>query len=282
MRHLRILSVGAVVALASVASAAASASAETLPAVYECGHAPKETVTVKGKPKSVYTGMYTDKKCSKLAPEGKYRAEGKPEGKYEFQPWNLEAKKGKAKVFKGKGAGSNLDVVGLGEVTCTSSSDEGFFSGPKTADKIKVTFKGCEVDAEKCHSKGAATGEIKTNTLDGEVGYINKAKKEVGVDIKAESGLYEAEFECGTLPLDAVVKGSVVGLVEPINKYSKEATFTFERLGTTQEPTKLEGMPTDTLIVEECGNCKPIGSGEKESAMQNKVTNKGEELYLLA
>lgn len=269
MRHLRMIGLCLVAAFALGAVMSATASAE-LPEVVECAKAAKL-----GKK---YTGDYTDKKCSKEA-SAKEIEEGKT-NKYVLRPWDKEPSK--VKAFKGKGAGSNLDVVGLGEVTCTSSTDEGKFTGPKTAGGIKVTFKGCEVDHEKCHSKSAASGEIKTNTLDGEVGYINKATKEVGADLKAESGPYEAEFECGVLPLDAVVKGSVIGIVEPINKFTKEATFTFERLGTTQLPSKLEGGLPDTLVVEECGACNPIGSGEKESGMQNEVVNKGEELELLA
>jgi hypothetical protein len=293
MRHVRIVGLSLVAVLALSAGIAASASAETLPAIYECAKAPKETVEwkegTKLKKKAVYTGAFNDKKCSEPNTTDVYRIKGEqvghkagPEGKYEFQPWNLEAKKGIVKVFKGKGAGSNLDVVGLGEITCTSSSDEGYFTGPKTAGKIKVTFKGCEVDGEKCHSASAAAGEIKTNTLDGEIGYINEAKKEVGADLKPESSPNEAEFACGVLPLNVLVKGSVIGVAEPINKFSKEATLTFERLGTTQLPTKLEGGLPDTLVVETCGACNPVGSGEKESGMQSKVTNKGEELELVA
>jgi len=270
MRQLRITGLCLLAAFALGAVASATASAE-LPELRECAK-----VKVKG------TGIW-NKGCKV---EGKHNRELK-ENEYEIQPWNLEAKKFKAKVFKGKGKGSNLDVVALGEITCTSSTDEGKFTSPKTAGGIKVTFKGCEVDHEKCSNvirEGKEVpGEIKTNTLDGEVGYINKANKEVGADLKAEApGGYEAEFHCGTNPpLNVVVKGSVIGFVTPINTFTKKATFTFERLGTTQRPEKLEGGLPDTLVVQTCSGCNPVGAGEDASGMQNKVENTGEELELV-
>ncbi len=267
----RVKFVGLCLAAVFVASAlmSASASAATEPALYECVKAGKETVKykkgTKEKSKSVYTGEYTEKECKTKAGPGKYRAEGKPEGKYALQEWTHAPK-----AFSGSGGPGNLDVVGLGEITCSASSLSGTLTSPTTGAGIRVKFTGCEVDGEKCKSSGAATGEIVTNALDGEVGYVDAAKTEVGIDSKGESSIYEAEFSCGIE--DLVVKGSVIGLVSPVNTLTTTGEFTFERLGTTQLLTKFEGGLPDTLITEVCGGCNPIGSGEKESALQGKFT----------
>ncbi len=269
MKRVQAVGVCLVALFAASALASATASAATEPALYECVKAGKETITYlkkgKEKTKSVKTGEFTEKNCATKAPAGKYRAEGKPEGKYGLQEWTHAPK-----AFSGTGGPGNLDVVGLGEITCTASSLSGTLTSPTTGAGIKVKFTGCEVDGEKCKSSGAATGEIVTNALDGEVGYIDAAKTEVGIDSKGESSPYEAEFSCGIE--DLVVKGSVIGLVSPVNTLTTTGEFTFERLGTTQLITKFEGGLPDTLVTEVCGNCNPIGAGEKESALQGKFS----------
>lgn len=247
----------AVFALAAVASASASAAE---PALWECG----KTVKVEKK----YTGKYNNKTCTE--------ENTKSEGKYE-----LREGIGKGKAFKGKGKGANLEIQGVGGVACTSSSDAGKFTGPKTAGGVSVTFKGCELLHHQCENT-ATPGEVKTNLLKGEVGYIEGGKEthQVGVSLTAETGLYEAEFHCAELELR--VSGSVIGLVtSPANVFTKEATLLFQQSGGTQALKKLEGGPEVSLFAE-----ARSGGGEwgapAESGESDEVTNKGETLELKA
>ena len=290
MRRLTLLGVClALVGAFAAVSVASAAAAE--PAIYECGKAPKEEAKYeskgKEKTKSVYTGKYTDKHCSSPAPAGKYRAEGKPEGKYELQEWNLTAKKGKAKAFKGAGKGANLEAEGIGGISCTSSSDTGKFNSPTSADQIVATFKGCEFIGKKCAS-GSTAGEIVTKDLIGTVGYLEgkgTPSPKVGADISPESGTELATFLCG--PDSFAVTGSVIGEISPVNHFAKEATFTFKQSSEIggQVWKHFEGGPEDTLktfLCEETG-CNPLehGTGAK-SAEETTVVNKGEELELKA
>jgi hypothetical protein len=251
-----------VVALAAMGAAGASAAE---PALYECAKAPK----VEGK----YTGKYTDKKCSKEASPAEKEA-GKT-NKYELQEGI-----GKGKAFKGKGSGANLEVVTVGGVACTSSGDSGKFTGPKSAGDVVVIFKGCELSGHKCENTGKA-GEVKTNPLKGEIGYISKATHEVGVDLSAETGLYEAQFHCGEIGMR--VSGSVIGVVtSAINVFTKEATLSFTESAGHQHVQNLEGQPKDTLVSElSSGGESEFGSA-LESGEATEVTNKGEELELKA
>ena len=159
MKCIRILGVCllAVFALAAVAATSASAS---LPAVFEC-----HKVTVKG------SGIW-NKGCKV---EGKHNKELK-ENEWEIQEWNLAAKKGKVKPFKGAGKGSFLEDKDLeGTIKCTKFKDSGQFTGPKTVGKVKVEFFGCTKLGKVCTSVGAPTGgEIVPNVLSGEIGYITK------------------------------------------------------------------------------------------------------------
>lgn len=257
---------GALLALGLLFGALAPAGAfASEPALYECAKLTK----VEGK----YHGLYTEKKCAKEATETE-RAEGKKNA------YELREGIGKGKKFKGKGAGANLEIKGLGGVTCTSSADEGYFTGPKTAGKVSVTFKGCELSGHKCENTGKA-GEVKTNLLKGEIGYVNKEAHEVGVDLSAESEPYEAAFKCGELEMR--VSGSVIGVVKsPINVFTKVATLDFEQSAGHQHVQNLEGQPKDTLGTEVAKlGTKSFGEAF-ESGESTEVTNKGEELELKA
>ncbi len=257
---------GVLLVLGFVVAALAPAGAFAAePALYECAKAPKV--------EKKYTGKYTDKKCSIEASEAE-RAEGK-KNKYILQEGI-----GKGKKFKGKGKGANLEVIGLGGVTCGSSADEGSFTGPKAAGKVIVTFKGCELSGHQCENTGKA-GEVKTNPLKGEVGYINKATHEVGVDLSAESGTYEAKFTCGELELR--VSGSVIGvLTSPINVFTKVATLSFTQSAGRQHVQNLEGQSKDTLGTEITKTGTELWGAPFESGESTEITNKGEELELKA
>lgn len=262
MRAVGVLAAVAALVFAAVAAASASAAE---PALYECATAAKV-----GKK---YTGTYTDKKCSVEATEAE-KAEGK-KNKYE-----LKEGIGKGKEFKGKGVGANLEVVTLGGVACSSSSDVGKFTGPKAAGGVVVTFKGCELSGHKCENTGKA-GEVKTNALKGEIGYIEKATHKVGVDLSAETGLYEAQFHCGELTMR--VSGSVIGQVtSPINTFTKVATLVFTQSLGKQHVQNLEGQPKDTLVTELAGAGGENFGTPLESGESTEVENKGEELELKA
>jgi opacity protein-like surface antigen len=272
MKHFKTMlaAVVAVTALAAVASAGASAAE---PALFQCGSAPKNA-------EKHFTGGFTDKKCS--VPSATH------EGKYNLEEWNLGSaelktgKKGKVKKFKGKGKGANLEVKQLGGIACTSSTDTGEFNGPKSAANVAVTFKGCELAHHTCQNTATA-GEIKTNALKGEIGYIEggAAKHEVGVALTSQTGIYLGEFKCGELEIR--VHGTVIGLVTSTkNAFTKEATLLFQQSGGEQRIKKLEGGPTDVLLTEsrKTGAEWPIEAAE--SGEETESTGKGEELELKA
>lgn len=265
MRRSRWAGILVLVAVVAALTTAAMASAAE-PALYECAKLAKNA-------EKKYEGKYTDKKCSIEATEAA-RAEGKT-NKYE-----LREGIGKGKAFKGKGVGANLEIVGLGGVTCKSSADEGKFTGPKTADGVKVTFKACELSGHECENTGKA-GEVKTNMLKGEIGYINKNTHEVGVDLSAEGGSYEAQFKCGELQMR--VSGSVIGVVvSPLNVFTKVATLSFKQAAGRQAVQNLEGQPKDTLFTEVAAIGYEFNGELLESGESTEVTNKGEELLLKA
>jgi hypothetical protein len=275
MRRLRIAGccLVAVFALAATVAAAGASAAE--PAVFQCAKAAKV--------EKKYTGHYSSKKCEASS----YHAEGGQ--KYELEEWNLKGKGGKSKAFKGKGGGANLEIIGVGGVTCTKNSDSGEITGPKTIGKVKVTFTGCEFQSKKCQGAEPATskeGEIKTNNLVGEVGYINKAKKQVGGLFTPEApNPYFTEFNCQELKFR--VLGGVIGEVtSTINAFTKSVTLDFKESAGIQNPLSFEGGPVEKLLTEEGGKGGWPANEEEISKYQSgqslETTNKGEELELKA
>jgi hypothetical protein len=248
----------AVFAMAAVVSASASAAE---PAFYECH---KQTT----KP---YTGKFTDKACSKAASPEEIAAGKK--NKYELQ----EGIGAKGKAFKGKGGKATLHTPAVGGIVeCKSFKDEGHINTPTTENKVISTFTACTSLAKKCTSPAAKAGSIVTKNLAGELGYINKAKKEVGVLLKPETGTVLAEFNCEGLEI--VTTGSVIGTqTGDINVFSKSSTNTFAVNGEGFQVVKnFEGGGTHVL--ESLIN----GSGPFESGQEASALNKGEELEIKA
>ena len=263
MRH-RVMILAALAAmLAGGAVATASASASGLPALYECAK-----VTPKG--------------------SGKYNKGCKVEGKHGTGENGYEIKEGfgKGKTFKAKGGGANLEAPGVGGIDCLKSSATGRFTSATTGDST-ATFDDCEYSGHKCNSPGAATGTIVTNPLTAVVGYLSgkgTMTPKVGAAFSPETGEYLAAFECG--PYDFQVTGSVIGEVTPVNRFGKEAVFSFRQKAIgIQEWESFEEGPSQRLTVylcTECANPKTEAEIGTYADEELEIKAKTEELQLKA
>ena len=288
MRRTNVIGLCLVAVLAVLGSMVASASAETLPALYECAKVAK---TEKGK------GIY-NKGCIVL---GKH---GLKENEYEIKEgWGILSKKtGEYKTFKGKGVkGSkpSLTIPGIGTVTCASFTDEGQFTGEKAVSKLHASFKGCAITSTKCYNKGATetertAGDISTRKLKGVVGYTDAAIHQVGVKLSLENPTekYEAVLECG--PANGTwtylrVSGAVIGIGTPVNVFTKEAHVNFQEESDKQIPEQFEGglpeeafLQTESAGATEGGIEPPVWGPPIHSAQTAEAINKGEYLMLKA
>lgn len=151
------------------------------------------------------------------------------------------------KAFTSTGKRSILQTAGDVKVRCKADATAGEITGGR-AGSINVTFTGCEAAGSPCTSPEAAEGEISTSGLSLELGYLNKAAKEVGVDLAAVAPAPFAVFSCGSL--EATVTGSVIGRINPVNKVKRPPsrfTLRFSQSGGRQKAIKLEGEPQDVL-----------------------------------
>jgi hypothetical protein len=141
-----------------------------------------------------------------------------------------------------------LQTVGGAKLTCAADTNVGEITAPQSG-FVKITFTGCKLKKIPCNTPGVAPGEIITGMLSMKIGYINKAKKEVGVDLEEPTGAPFITFVCGAA-MRAVVIGSVIGRITPVNKVVvPPATFKlkFAQTAGVQKIAKLEGGPIDVL-----------------------------------
>ncbi len=177
------------------------------------------------------------------------------------------------------GGEAELMAKGLATVKCKHFEATGVITAPKTNEGV-VSFFECEALAQKCKNPGGTIGTIKTYLLVAEIGWVSKAKSEVGLDFKPgpENATLLAKFECAGDVFE--VKGSVIGAIGPINEMGTESKQVFTGLPGepyTQEIQNLEGMPKDTLITQ----AVKLIEGEHESAQYTTATTKTEKVKVI-
>jgi len=203
MTRIKILGLALVAVFAMAAISAAGASAGTAPALFECAKSAKGL------------GHHDSKTCSDA-----YMATG---GKY-----NLVEGVGKGKAFKSSGKTATLHTVNPeGEVdipvTCTSFKGSGSYANPTTVINVKTTFSKCKALSAPCENVKKET--IETQTLAGNLAWINKSAGVVGTDLanQASPGGLTAEFTCSAIG-KIKTNGSVIGVnegnIKSINKDS--------------------------------------------------------------
>jgi hypothetical protein len=226
VRHVRMLGLCLVAALALGAYAVSSASALEWGKCELVGSGgnytgPNCTKAEKAKPKG--TGSYEWRKASEVAE--KRVAEGKP-ANVAFSGHNVGSGgvlttggmncEGPEEVFyhqqtrkhclEGGGKIEYFGEEGV-SVECEAENNTGETEGKNKVANIHVTFTGCTLfGSTPCENGGfvneeivqeAPEGEVKTKELKGKLGWLNKSAKEVGVVLEpaAKHGLFAA-FEC--------------------------------------------------------------------------------------
>jgi hypothetical protein len=264
MKRIGIVGLCLIAAFAMSATAATTASAIELPYLLQCAKVAEaktgnweDTKCTKAKFGGEFIRVFTAAvnaeegiSCQKVAEKetGRYRdplcAEKMIPGEYvRTAPAHLLVRTG-GPVFFETANGKTME--------CKELTGKGEFTGSKTVGKLLTTFKGCKSGLTACNSPKAGAEEIKTTELEGEIGYISKAGKTVGLDVwpssrtKAEKEKNEfkavfAEFECAVL-FKNVVRGGVVGQLTPVNTMSKTPELTFTQEKGIQKLTKLEGV----------------------------------------
>jgi hypothetical protein len=195
--------------------------------------------------------------------------------------------------------GDEVRVFSPVSIECESETNHGEVSGTKEVKNISVKFRGCKLFGTTPCSNGPNEGEILVNTLKGSLGYISKAKKEVGVLLEpaVKKGEF-AKFNCGSILSTVVGVGNekegaayttektggydgIISPIVPVNTMSKAFTQTY----TVNEqfeniPSKLEGKHIELLEDYTYNNEMPSEStlwAKSGEAITNENHQEGEE-----
>lgn len=128
-------------------------------------------------------------------------------------------------------------------VHCSGSEGEGEITGPRST-LSNYVFTGCEAqdpggpeDGHACKSAGASAEEIRSETIEADLVYLDQAKHEVAMLLNPGEGVY-MNFECGGESVKAT--GSFLSPVDPINKLAASFTAILRRNGASQLPSEYE------------------------------------------
>jgi hypothetical protein len=225
-------------------------------------------------------GKYADSNCQTKAKSGTGKFEWRKEAEVPNKGFTGE---GGAGVLAGKyevcEGGPNTERRRSGgcpegefstlavQVECTSEKAHGEITGKNTVGSVAVKFFGCKALGSIPCSNSAEPETVEVNTLKGNLGWINKSKKEVGVLLTPvlKHGAF-ASFNCGGANfLSTVVgvgsktegfaygppKGGGDGIISPITPVDQMSpTYTQEYTQSEEDeniPNKFEGKPLQVL-----------------------------------
>lgn len=156
---------------------------------------------------------------------------------------------------------ANFDTV----VHCSGSDGEGEVVGPRST-LSKWVFTGCMTQGgteggQKCKTEGAGEEEIRSDTIEADLVYLDQTKHEVAMLLNPGGGVY-LEFKCGGELVKA--RGSFLSPVTPVNQQSTSFTAILSRSGATQTPSEYEnalGEKRQAIPMGERGANPPATTG---------------------
>jgi hypothetical protein len=144
--------------------------------------------------------------------------------------------------FTADGGPVTAELAGFSSVVhCSGSSGDGAITGPRST-VSNYFFTGCEAQGgthndQECKSEGADAEEITAEAIEADLVYIDQAKREVGMLLNPDGGVY-MDFECGGESVEA--SGPFLSPVGPINKEATSFTAALTASGAVQTPNEYE------------------------------------------
>lgn len=146
------------------------------------------------------------------------------------------------KSYTSKGGGSTLETVGGSKVTCSAESGKGEATGTSTGTST-ITFTGCEGFTAKCHTSGAAEGEVVLKAKY-TLAFVKGSEDEVGFLLELTEATIECGINCTGTSLEKLkLRGTAIALATPVDEEvtpSKKFTLTFSQSKGVQTPTEYE------------------------------------------
>jgi hypothetical protein len=200
---------------------------------------------------STKSNPYKDKNCVKPS-------KGGDSGYYEWEPMPA-APNAVSGIEYASLAFFNAEKIGLGcrldgEIRGGPPGLEAEYTGPQTI-LMTLNMTMCSSGGDKpngagigeCESSGHEPGQVRSNLLEGTLGYLDRAGKKpsLGWEFKSALGGPMFEVTCGEAAV--TVTGSMVALVSPADAGNALTTVLFGSAGKKVVPDALEGMEPAAL-----------------------------------
>jgi hypothetical protein len=212
----------------------------------ELGRCAKSTASQEGH-KKVYHGAYTSASCTTASPTHT--------GKFEWLP-GAESNSFTTSLDGGK---ATLETSNRTKTTCNTEHGSGEYTETSRVYGVTLTFTGCEQQGTVCTTPGLAPGELSTEPLEGVVGWLNRPRHKLALDLYTKAGATPiAQFECaghGT----TILTGSVIAPLTS-DKMASTNAISYVAARGHQHVTHLENEPPDTLsATTNHGPAEPVG-----------------------
>ncbi len=128
----------------------------------------------------------------------------------------------------------------------------GLVESVKNVGAVHTSLTGCESGFSSCTN--GSPGVIELHELKGTIGYVNAAKKEVGLRLEPTiSGAEYAKFSCGTT--NFLFTRVLIGALTPVNVQQQTFKDTYAQTSASQAIQKFEGsLLEETLLGEISGS----------------------------
>ncbi len=145
-----------------------------------------------------------------------------------------------------------LEAANRTKLTCTGESGTGDITGRKTVGEVVFTLTGCAKNGLPCTTSSLAPGEVRTTSLEGELGVdsvteaLGREVRHIGVDLFAagRSGPV-LNYACGGE--EQALSGSVIAPVLS-NRMATSSALKFTEVAGLQRPESFEGGTRDVLM----------------------------------
>ncbi len=166
-------------------------------------------------------GKYSSSKCTTSG------------GKDDYE-WTSEASKTGVTL---SASSVKLETVAKAAIACKALSGKGAHAHGKGLEGVLLTLTGCELERKACSSSGAGAGEVRSNTLSGELVWEKKASGKVALDLSRPGGGAIMGFECAGKKVE--VKGSVLAAVKT-DKMAATVSLKYKATKGAQKPSEYE------------------------------------------
>ncbi len=164
-------------------------------------------------------------------------------GQYE---WSAGARKA-AFTLTLTAATAALETVGKTKITCKGGTGTGQYSGRNAVGAVSLQLTGCEQSAKPCTTAGQASGTIRSQTLEGVLGWQTRSLKKVALSLYpvGKSGPF-MQFTCAAAGA-VTVEGSLL-VPDAADKMISSTTLLFKATAGKQKPENFEGAPREVLF----------------------------------